>query len=85
MLNDNFGLLLGLYRECTGCVTLEEKPNSTIKQLMFFEETYELVERRYKGKFTWKMFNLERELTQEEILYIFAMSNLKRHLLSKYF
>jgi len=85
MLNDNYGLLLGLYRECTGSITLEEKPNSTIKQLTFFDETYELVERKYRGKFTWKMFNLERELTREEILYIFAMSNLKRHLLSKHF
>ena len=40
MLNDDYGLLLGLYRECTGCVALEEKPNSTIKQLLFFDEIY---------------------------------------------
>ena len=85
MLNDNIGLLLALYRECTGCITLDEMPNSTIKQIMFFDETYELLERKYRGKFTWKMFNLERSLTQDEILYIFAMSNLKRHLLSKHF
>jgi len=85
MLNNDLGLLLALYKECTVCITLQEKPNSTIKQLTFFDETYELVERKYKEKFTWKLYNLSRELSEEEVLYIFSMSNLKRHLLSKQF
>jgi hypothetical protein len=85
MLNDDFGILLGLYRECTGCVVLEEKPNSTIKQLLFFDEIYEITERRFKNKFTWKMYKGERELSRDEIIMVFAASNLKRHLLSIHF
>ena len=85
MANDDYGLLLGLYRHCTGCVIIEEKKNSTIKQLMFFEDAYVLKETRIKTNFVWKMYIKERELTRDEIITIFAMCNLKRHLLNTYF
>ena len=84
MANDDFGLLLGLYRECTGCAVLEQRPNSTIKQIVFFDEIYELTEKRFKNKFTWKIFRGGKELTRDQIVMIFAASNLKRHILSQY-
>jgi hypothetical protein len=84
--NYDESLLMGLYRETDVCTTIEEGENGQKKELIFenFQESqnvkFKVVEDHLDDQVTWKVFSEHgKELTYIEILNIFTLANLKRH------
>lgn len=84
--NYDESLLMGLYRETDVCNTLEENEKGRKKELIFenFQELqnvkFKVVEDHLDDHVIWKVFSEQgKELTYTEILNIFTLANLKRH------
>lgn len=76
-------ILLALYKECSECTIITENNNVSVKLISFFGDTYELVETTEAGQFQWQLSKFGRILNYDEILTVYAMTNLERQLLEK--
>lgn len=77
---ENHSILLGLYRLCNECHTIEETAEHTVKELCFIDETFILVEEYKNKKFSWKLFSKLKELKEDEIIDIYAYYNLIKNI-----
>lgn len=77
---ENYSILLGLYRLCDNCVSIEETAEHTVKELCFVDETFILVEEYKDKKFSWKFFSKLKELKEDEIIDIYAYYNLIKNI-----
>jgi hypothetical protein len=80
MVNDEHGILLGLYRESSSSETIEENANFIRKRIVIHNQDYEIHETMIDRKRVWKVFMNSEELSREEILYLFAEANLRRQM-----
>lgn len=83
MINDGHGILLGLYRESSFCEILEESEFQMTKRFDLNGRTYIVKETSLDGDFSWKVFDKEHEMTNEEIEEMYAEANLRRVLRHK--
>ena len=77
---ENCSILLGLYRLCDNCVSIEETSDHTVKELCFIDETFILVEEYTDKKFTWKLYSKLKELKEDEIIDLYAYYNLIKNI-----
>jgi len=81
MINDEYGVLSGLFRECDKCITIYKGVDFFIRHMTFYEKTVILKERLIKGDMHWHIYDSsDNELMEEEIINLYAESNLKRQL-----
>jgi hypothetical protein len=80
MVNDDHGLLIGLYRECSSCKTLEENAKFVRKEIVFEDAKYEILEKTVDRNKIWRVYSNSVELSREEILYLYASANLRRQM-----
>ncbi len=80
MINDNEGILIGLYRESSSSKTIKKVDNTLVKELLFEDKKYILIEEKIEQSIIWKIFDGEQELSREEIVNLYAFWNLKRQI-----
>lgn len=83
MVNDNENLLLGLYRESSSSETIEETSSRVVKKMRILEKTFIVYEDKLDHAFVWKVFDSEKELSREEIVKLYAESNLRRQMIGR--
>lgn len=77
---ENYSILLGLYRLCDSCQSIEETSDHTVKELCFIDETFILVEECKNKKFSWKLYSKLKQLKEDEIIDLYAYYNLIKNI-----
>lgn len=78
MVNDDHNILLGLYRECDLCESVESTKESITKKIVIDDVQYTLTETIIGRKFIWKIFSNGIEMSRDEILNLYALAHAKR-------
>ena len=80
MKNDEYGILLGLFRESTSSKTIKETSDLIVKEIKFRDKVYILHESVKNHIYEWSILDNGVELTNEEIINLYAYNNLKRQM-----
>ena len=85
MVNDDNGILAGLYRECDLVEKIEESSYSLKKNMKFGEETFVLIEQLVEKQLIWKIYNSKGEqLSREDVVNLYAIANLRRQMKTRF-
>jgi len=76
MIDDKEGLLLGLYRESSSCITIEERLDGTIKEIVLNGVLYILKETKICNIHIWNLYTEDNLVIDiDEVINIFAIAN----------